>query len=167
MISSNATPAPLASAPAAATKPRQGGGIQGFLGDVLRGAGAGYAAATNTASVQVDKAMIHPFESVSTATGLIKEKTAGIKYVSKATSLLHTVGGFALLIGTSNISGGMKAPGATGNDLLTRIADVIDGRDTAQGWSLGWGAVVDPETGEQSVAQSGIGAALQSLGAQR
>lgn len=160
-VSSTTPNSPVA--PATPVNPREGGGVQGFIGDVLRGSGAGYVAAGNASALQVDKAMIHPFELVATATGLLKEKTAGIKVLNKVTSLVNTIGGFALLIGTANVSTTMKASGETAFDITTRLADLVDGRDTATGWSLGWGVRTDEETGEPEMTQSGLGAALLSV----
>lgn len=154
-------PAPAHDVP---TSERAGGGVQGFIGDAIRGGVAGYQAATNQSGVQVDKAAIHPFETVTTATGLIKSKTAGIKYVNKATGLLHTVGGFGMLILSSNLSATMRAPGNVAVDLGNRLADLIDGKTTAAGSSLGWGVSTDAETGQQIVAESGVGSALSALG---
>lgn len=146
-----------------AADPRAGGGVQGIIGDLIRSSAAGYQQATKLAGVQVDKGAIHPFETVSTATGLLKEKTAGIKGVGKATSLLHTIGGFALLIMSANASSTMRSPGETAVDIGNRVADIIDGKDTAQGWALGWG-VRSPDGGEEAPEESGIGSALGSLG---
>ena len=156
-----AAPAPAAPANAA---PRGNGGIQGVVGDLIRSGSAGYEQATKMSGVQADKAAIVPFESVSTATGLLKDKTANIKGVSKATGALHTIGGFAMLIMASNVGSSLKSPGATGVDLGNRVADLIDGKQTAQGWSLGWG-VRTGANGEQEPVESGaVGSALDSLG---
>ena len=171
MTTVSSTPQPIAAAtttPAPAKpedKVNAGGGIQGIIGDALRAGSAGYAAATRQESVEADKVAIHPFETVATATGLLKNKTANVKYVNKATGLLHTIGGFAMLVLTSNVSSTLRSPGETAVDLASRVADAIDGKDTAQGWSLGWG-VRAPE-GEQASGQGtqgGIGAALAANG---
>lgn len=152
-----------AAPPAPVNEPRAGGGIQGIIGDLIRSSTAGYQQATKLAGVQVDKAAIHPFETVATATGLLKSKTANVKGVNKVTSLLHTIGGFALLIMASNTSSTMRSPGETAVDLGNRVADLIDGKNTAQGWSLGWG-VRSPGEGEDAPEESGIGSALGSMG---
>lgn len=169
MTSITATPAPTTPAtpaPAAASEPRAGGGVQGVIGDVLRGAGSGYAQATKMAAVQADKAAIHPFETVSTATGLLKEKTANVKGVNKATGLLHTIGGFAMLIMTANASGILRSPGTTGSELAHKMADMIDGRETSKGFTPGWFMTPPAEGDEPAPAPeaSGIGSALGSLG---
>jgi hypothetical protein len=162
------TTAPNAGAPAG--DPRAGGGgVQGLIGDVIRSSAAGYQAVARGTAVEADKAAIHPFEAVSTATGLLKDKTAKVKGVNKATGLLHTIGGFAMLILTSNVSGTLRAPGETAVDVANRVADMIDGRDTAQGWNLGWGVrttdgAVEPAAGQAPVAVSGLGAALVAAG---
>ncbi|MCW2925180.1 MAG: hypothetical protein JWM98_2584 [Thermoleophilia bacterium] len=143
---------------------RGNGGVQGFFGDLLRSGGAGYQAATHASGVEVDKASIYPFETIMTGTGLLKEKTSHIKGVSKATSLLNTIAGFGTLIVTSNVSGTTRAPGDTASDLANHVADMIDGKKTAQGWSLGWGMKTDAATGEQHLTESGVGSALGSLG---
>lgn len=162
-----ATPTPSTAAPAApaapVTAPRAGGGVQGVIGDLIRSSAAGYQQATKLAGVQVDKGAIHPFETVATATGLLKQKTANVKGVSKATSLIHTIGGFALLILSANASSTMRSPGETAVDLGNRVADAIDGKDTAQGWALGWG-LRTPANGEQAPEESGIASALNSMG---
>ncbi|MCW2928302.1 MAG: hypothetical protein JWM86_2270 [Thermoleophilia bacterium] len=155
------TASPAGSTPVA--DPRAGGGVQGIIGDLIRSSTAGYQQATKLAAVQVDKGAIHPFETISTATGLLKEKTANIKGVNKATGLLHTIGGFALLIMTANASSTMRSPGDTAVDLGNRLADIIDGKDTAQGWALGWG-LRSPGSDEEAPEESGIGSALGSLG---
>ena len=144
--------------------PRAGGGIQGVIGDVLRAGAAGYQQATKSTGIQADKAAIYPFETVSTATNLLKQKTANIKGVSTVTGLLHTIGGFALLIGAANVTGGLTAPGRTTVDLANRVADLIDGRDTARGWSLGWGVIAEPSTEKQPAAPSELQTALSALG---
>lgn len=159
-----ATPvAPPTRTPAAAD-PRTGGGVQGVIGDVLRGAGAGYAQATKQAGVQADKAGIHPFETVSTATGLLKQKTANVTGLNRATGILHTVGGFAMLILTANASGTLRTPGQTASELAHAVADLVDGRDTATGFSGGW--FTPPAPGAEPVAPpaSSVGSALGSLG---
>lgn len=153
----------------AAAEPRAGGGIQGLIGDALRGAGSGYAQATKMAGVQADKAAIHPFETVSTATGLLKEKTANIKGLSRATGLLHTIGGFAMLIMTANASGIVRQPGATASELAHKAADMIDGRETTNGFSPGWFSVPvdggdDAGRSPEPMPESAIGSALGSLG---
>lgn len=162
-ISSTPTAAPAPATPAAPA-PRGNGGVQGVIGDLLRSGAAGYEQATKMSGVQADKAAIVPFESVSTATGLIKDKTANIKGVSKATGLLHTVGGFAMLIMASNVGSSLKAPGATGVDLANRAADLIDGKKTAQGWSLGWGVRAGANGEEEPVENGAVGSTLDSLG---
>lgn len=139
VIAPTASTPPVATPPVKdATPPLAGGGVQGAIGDALRASAGGYLASTKVAAVEVDKGMIYPFESVATATGLLKEKTAGIKGLSKATSILHTVGGFALLILSSNLSATVRAPGETAVDLANRVADAIDGRESADGWFIGW-----------------------------
>jgi hypothetical protein len=166
------TSAPPAAAPThqpAAADPRAGAGVQGAIADLIRGSASGYQTATRIAGVQADKAAIHPFETVSTATGLLKQKTANIKGLNRATGMLHTIGGFGLLIMTANLSSGIKAPGNTAVDLGNRVADLIDGRSTAKGWSLGWGINVDPASPPSDAAlaaspESTVGSALGSLG---
>lgn len=182
MTSISTTPQPTTtpSAPVA-DAPRAGGGVQGFIGDVIRSAAAGYQTATRVAGVEADKAAIHPFEGVSTITGTLKEKTANVKGLNKLTGPLHTIGGFALLIMTANTSSALRAPGDTAVDLGNRIADAIDGRKTTNGWNLGWG-IRSPEGGDgdegsagasdaaagsdELVAVSGLGAALAQSGMQ-
>lgn len=148
----------------AAADPRAGGGVQGVIGDVLRGAGAGYAQATKQTGVQADKAAIHPLETVSTATGLLKQKTAHIKGVNRATGILHTVGGFGMLILTANASGTLRMPGQTASELAHTVADLVDGKDTVSGFSGGW--FMPPAAGREPVAPpaSSVGSALGSLG---
>lgn len=152
-------------------KPREGGGVQGFLGDIIRASAAGYDAAARATAVEADKAGIHPFEAVTTLTGKLKQKTANVKGVSKATGLLHTVGGFGMLLLTANVSSSLRAPGGTAVDLAGRLADAIDGRSTAKGWNLGWG-VRTPASGERAATErepatsSVLGAALAQAGMQ-
>lgn len=170
----NATPAtPVATPTPTAAKPdadvRAGSGVQGVIGDLIRGSVAGYQATTRQTAVQADKASIYPFETVSTATSLLKQKTANVKFVGKATGLLHTIGGFALLIAASNVSSSLKSPGDSAVDLGNRVADAIDGRRTAEGWNLGWGIRSGEESAESApvgapVEQSTIGSALSALG---
>lgn len=141
------------------------GGVQGAIGSLIRSTGAGYQAAARQTAVEADKAAIHPFEAVTTATGLLKEKTANIKGVNRATGLLHTIGGFGMLILTANVSGTLRAPGDTAVDLTNRVADLIDGRDTAKGWSIGWGVRSEQQpVGSAPVASSALGAALAGAG---
>lgn len=157
------TPQPAAT-PAPVADPRAGTGVQGFIGDVLRGAGDGYQQAGRMTGVQADKAAIHPFEAVSTATGLLKQKTANIKGVNKATGLLHTIGGFAMLIVTANAAGILRSPGRTGNEFAHKVADMVDGRQTSQGFSPGW-FMTPPAEGE-TAPEGAVGSALGSLGMQ-
>jgi hypothetical protein len=97
-----------------------------------------------------------------TGTSLLKDKTAHIKGVNKATNILNTVAGFGLLILSANTSGTLRAPGETARDLVDHVADAIDGKKTANGWNLGWGVVAG---GEQDTADtSGVGSALSSFG---
>lgn len=153
-----ATPA-AAAAPKQPTAPDNAGtGVQGIIADVIRSTTAGYKQATKQAGVQADKAAIVPFETVATGTALLKEKTANIKGVNKATSVLHTIGGFALLILTANASSTLRSPGETAVDIGNRVADLIDGRTTAEGWSLGWGIRAD-EPEEDILTGSELGAA--------
>jgi hypothetical protein len=164
---------PVASTPITTATPNPptdanaGGGVQGVIGDFLRGAGDGYQQSAKLTAVQADKAAIHPFEAVATATGLLKNKTANIKYVNKATGLLHTIGGFAMLIMTSNASGVLRSPGVTANELAHKAADLIDGKDTSKGFTPGW-FMTPPAEGEQAVplseAQGAVGSALGNLG---
>jgi hypothetical protein len=161
---SNTTVAPTTTTPDA-KEPLVGGGVQGAVGDFIRAAGAGYATAAAQEAVAVDKASIHPFEALGTATGLLRDKTAHVKGVNKATSILHTVGGFAMLILTSNVSGTLRAPGDTAQDLANHVADAIDGKQTATGWSLGWG-VRTPEGEDAAAPRSDIGSALAQAGVQ-
>jgi hypothetical protein len=160
-------PAATPGAPAAPVADPRAGGVQGLIGDAIRSSAAGYQTATRTSSVQAEKAAIHPFESVSTITGLLKDKTANIKGVGRATGLLHTIGGFALLIMSSNVTSSLKTPGDSAVDIANRVADLIDGRQTAEGWNLGWGV---GRTGNQPVApdpnfsMSAIGAAMAKSG---
>jgi hypothetical protein len=159
------TPAPspaATSTPAPAADPRAGTGVQGVIGDLLRGAGSGYQQASKMSAVQADKAAIHPFEAVETATGLLKQKTANVKYVNKATGLLHTIGGFAMLIVTANASGVLRSPGQTGSELAHKVADMIDGRETSTGFTPGW-FMTPPQDGEQA-PEGAVGSALGSLG---
>ncbi len=172
MIVSSTTPAaaPKTTTPPPATPDggdvNAGGGVQGVIGDALRAGAAGYSAVTRQQSVEADKIAIHPFETVATATGLLKNKTANVKYVNKATSLLHTIGGFAMLVLTSNVSSTLRSPGNTAVDLANRVADAIDGKDTAEGWSLGWGlrAPDNEEAPSGQGVQTGLGAALAANG---
>jgi hypothetical protein len=161
MTSISATSAPTT--PAAPKQPLVGGGVQGAVGDLIRGAGAGYAQATKLEGVQADKAAIVPFETVITATSLLKDKTANVKHVSTATNLLNTIAGFGMLIVSSNVSGTLRAPGQTVQDLANHVADAIDGKQTAQGWNLGWGVVAGQKDQVQA-APSGVGSALSNLG---
>ncbi len=137
-----------------------GGGVQGVIGDLIRSTVAGYQQATKQAGVQADKAAIIPFETVSTATGLLKEKTQNVKGVGSATGLLHTIGGFALLILTANVASTLKSPGETAVDIGNRVADLIDGKSTAEGWNLGWGVRSEVDLG----ATSSVGTALGNAG---
>lgn len=157
------TPAP-ASPDKPTEQPLAGGGVQGAIGDLIRSSAAGYQAATHQEQVAADKIAIHPFETVATATGLLKDKTKNVKYVNQATSLLHTIGGFAMLILTSNVTSTLGSQGSTAVDLANRVADAIDGKDTAQGWSLGWGLrSPDGEKGEMP-EMTGLGATLAANG---
>ncbi len=158
---STPAPAPVDTA-APEADPRAGTGVQGVIADLIRGSVAGYKQATKLTGVQADKAAIIPFETVATGTALLKDKTANIKFVNKGTSLLHTIGGFALLILTANASSTLRSPGETAVDIGNRVADLIDGRDTAQGWGLGWGIRTEPDEGEQTV--STLGSALDAAG---
>ena len=160
--STPATPAQPTTTPAPVADPRAGTGVQGVIGDFMRGAGDGYQQAGKMAGVQADKAAIHPFEAVATATGLLKQKTANVKYVNKATGLLHTIGGFAMLILTANASGILRSPGQTGNELAHKAADLIDGKQTSQGFTPGW-FMTPPAEGE-TAPEGAVGSALGSLG---
>ena len=160
------TPTPTPAATPVATPPVEnaGGGIQGVIGDALRGAGAGYEQATRLTGVQADKAAIHPFETVSTATGILKEKTANIKFVNKGTGILHTIGGFAMLIMTANAAGILKSPGKTGNEIAHKVADMIDGKDTATGFTPGWFMTPSADGTPAPIVESSVGSALGSMG---
>lgn len=144
------------------------GRAQRAVADFVRAAGAGYNAVSKQSAVEVDKAAIHPFEAVSTVTGVIKDKTANIKGVNRATNILHTIGAFGMLVLTANVSGTVRAPGETASDIANHIADAIDGRKTANGWGIGWGlrsAADKPASGDDTfVAQSALGAALAQAG---
>lgn len=146
-----------------AADPQAGGGVHGAIGDLLRGGAAGYQAAARMEAVQADTAAIVPFETVISATSLLKDKTAHIKGVGKATSLLNTIAGFGMLILASNVSGTLRAPGDTAVDLAGRVADAIDGKETTAGWSIGWGVRSQAGT-PNAVATSSLGAALATAG---
>jgi hypothetical protein len=161
-IATSTTPTPAPATTTPEVDPRAGGGIQGIIGDLIRSTTAGYKQASKMTGIQADKAAIIPFETVSTGTALLKEKTANIKGVNKATGLLHTIGGFALLIMSANMSSTLRAPGETAVDIGNRVADLIDGKDTAEGWGLGWGIRTDPDEGEETV--STLGSALGNAG---
>ena len=130
--------------------------VRGAVADVIRGIGAGWEAQSTGSAVTVDKAAIYPIETVYTATDLLRKSTANIKYVNKATGLLHTVGMFGGLIYATNTSGMVRATGDNGNELLHQVADLVDGQDTAQGWNNG---IVIPPTGAGPFGQ-----VVQSLG---
>lgn len=157
-------PAPAAAA-APAADPRAGTGVQGVIGDILRGAGAGYEQATKMTSVQADKAAIHPFETVTSATGLLKDSTKDIKVVNKATGILHTIGGFAMLIMTANVGGVLRSPGVTGSEIAHKVADLVDGRNTSKGFTPGW-FMTPPAEGDQAapLPEGPVGSALTSMG---
>ncbi len=153
------TPTPAVTPPAPDVA---GGGIQGIIGDLIRSTTAGYQQASKLSAVQADKAAIVPFETVITGTSLLKDKTANIKGVSKATGLLNTIAGFGMLILSSNVSSTLRAPGETAVDIGNRVADLIDGKDTAHGWGLGWGIRTEPDQGEENV--SSLGSMLGTAG---
>jgi hypothetical protein len=44
------------------------------------------------------------------------------------------------------------------------VADAIDGKQTAQGWNLGWGIVAGGEGDQVKAAPSIVGNALANLG---
>ncbi|MCW2922200.1 MAG: hypothetical protein JWL76_2074 [Thermoleophilia bacterium] len=157
-----ATPRLSPATPVAPKPEVAGGGVQGIIGDLIRSTTAGYQQATKLAAVQADKAAIVPFETVITGTSLLKDKTANIKGVGKATGLLNTIAGFAMLIMSSNVSSTLRAPGETAVDIGNRVADLIDGKDTAQGWGIGWGIRTDPDEGEETI--STLGSALGAAG---
>lgn len=150
--------------PVAPIAEQASGKVQGVIADFLRGAGDGYQQATKLAGTQADKAAIHPFEAVSTVTGVIKDKTANIKYVNKATGILHTIGGFGMLLMTANASGVLRSPGITANELAHKAADLIDGRKTSQGFTPGWFTVPTPGVAAAPLPESGVGSALSSMG---
>lgn len=167
MMSISPTPAPITTVATPAqpvSRQEQGGGVQGAIGNLIRSGSAGYATASAAMAVQSDKAAIHPFETVMTLTGFLKEKTAGIKGLAKATSLLNTIAGFGMLIGSATVSGTLRAPGQTAQDLGNRVADLIDGRKTAGPPSLGWGVRLDAATGEPTLTDAGAGSTLAALG---
>jgi hypothetical protein len=61
------------------------------------------------------------------------------------------------------VSGTLRAPGDAAVDLAGRVADAIDGKDTAKGWSIGWG--VRSEAGVPEAATTSVlGAALANAG---
>lgn len=152
-------PAPAASSAPTPDESLAGTGVQSIIADAIRGTVAGYKQSTRMSGVQADTAAMIPFETVVTSTGLLKNATANVPGVNKATGLLHTIGGFAMLILTSNVSGTIKAPGETAVDLGNRVADLIDGRDTAQGWGIGWGI-----RSEGDAPLSDVGVALDNAG---
>jgi hypothetical protein len=163
VAASTKIPSATPSTPSPEDGPRAGGGVQGAIGDLLRGGAAGYQTAAHMSAVQTDKAAIVPFETVITATSLLKDKTAHIKFVGKGTGLLNTIAGFGMLILASNVSSGFRSPGDTVADLAGHVADAIDGKDTTNGWSVGWG--VRSEAGvPDSVATSALGASLANAG---
>lgn len=123
MISSHAITNQLS--PAAATGSDLG---QTSVANALRAAGAGYAAAAHQPAVVVEKAAIVPFEGVMTLTGALKRATAHVPHLNKVTSVLNTVTGYAMLIGTATISGSIAAQGNTTSALLDMAANAIDGR---------------------------------------
>lgn len=163
IIATATTPPAAAVTPAPAPNPEiAGGGIQGIIGDLIRSTTAGYKQASKLTAVQADKAAIVPFETVITGTSLLKDKTAHIKGVGKATGLLNTIAGFGMLIMTSNVASTLRAPGETAVDIGNRVADLIDGKDTAEGWGIGWGIRSDSAQGEATV--STLGSALGNAG---
>ncbi len=159
-VSSVSTPAPDASKPA---DPVVAGGAHAAVGDMLRSASDGYQTAASQLAVQSDKAAIYPFEAVTTLTGLLRDRTAAIKGLNKATSMLHTIGGMAMLIMANTVSSTLRAPGDTAHDVAYRVADAIDGRKTASGWNLGWG-VTTPQSTESTTSSNPIEAALLDAG---
>lgn len=161
MLTVAATPTSTPATPVSGS-PRAGvGGVQGAIGDLIRASAAGFQTSTNGNAITVDKAAIVPFEGVMTATGVLKEKTAHIKGLSKATGLINTVAGYGMLILTANVSGSVRSPGNTVVDLGGRLADLIDGKKTATGWHVGWGLAAD---GSRVPPTSAVGDALDALG---
>lgn len=129
-------------------------GAHGAVADFLRGLGAGHHAVTERASVVADQAMITPIESIYTATNLIKQSTSGIPGVRRATSLAHMAGSFGTLIVAMNASGMLRAPGVTSMSITHGLADMIDGRRTAE--AVVPGVILSP---------GGVGDVLRGLGA--
>lgn len=142
----------------AANAPRAGGGVRGYLGDVVRAMGSGYAALTDATSVEAERASIHPFEGVTGLTGALRDATRNVRGLGRATGLLHTGAGFGMLIAANTVASGLRAPGDSVVDLTHRAADLIDGRDAAPAWSLGWG--VRPAAPQAGVAEQASADAL-------
>lgn len=155
---SNPTPSPLPPGVA----PRAGGGIRGYLGDAIRALGSGYSAITDAAATQADRSSIHPFEGVTGMTAALRDATQNVRGVNKATGLLHMGAGFGMLIAATNVTNGLRAPGESVVDLTHHAADLLDGRDTAPGWSVGWG--VRGSDAAQPERASADGDALAELG---
>ncbi|MCW2960520.1 MAG: hypothetical protein JWM90_907 [Thermoleophilia bacterium] len=135
------------------------------VAQTIRELGAGFRNGARLEGVQADKAAIHPFETVATLTSLLKNSTSNIKFVNKATSLVHTIGGFALLIAGAQASGALKAPGDTLGTMFGQLADVIDGTNQSQGAIPPWFATVLDDAGEATIAPSGMMAQMAAAAA--
>lgn len=135
------------------------------VAQTIRELGDGFRNGARLEGVQADKAAIHPFETVATLTSLLKSSTANVKYVNKATSMVHTIGGFALLIAGAQASGALKAPGSVLGTMFGQLADVIDGTNQSNGLIPPWFSTVVDDAGEASIAPSGMMAQMAAAAA--
>lgn len=109
------------------------GGVHAAIGDALRGAGAGVGGVTRQEGIVVEKAAMVPFEAVVTVTSELKKATANVPVLGKATSLLHTITGFGMLIGAMTVSQLIRTPGDVAVSATHGAADLIDGKNTNPG----------------------------------
>ena len=107
-----------------------GSGVRGAMGTALRSVGAGVETIAGSAAVEAERAMQVPHEGVIAGTMTLRDATANVPVVNKATRLLDKVAGVALLASTANLVQGYAQPGQTISSIAHRAADLIDGPTT-------------------------------------
>jgi hypothetical protein len=152
----------VASATSAPTTAAAAPAFHTNVANAIRDIGTGLAEGSNQIGVAADKGAIYPFEAVASLTGMLKDATAKVPFVSKGTSLVHTIGGFAVMIAASQVSGTLKAPGSVARDMLFGLANAIDGSKQSGGFSSAFLPTVTDANGDVTIAPSGMLEAMKA-----
>ena len=142
-----------------------GGGVRGAIGTALRSIGSGYETITTAAAREAETAMQVPHEGVVAATMTLRDSTANVPVVNKATRLLDKVAGVTMLASTANVVHGYAGPGQSISAIAHKAADLIDGKDSTGDWSSGT-APTQGVDGARLLQASDTGEFLASLGIQ-